>query len=216
MTSLETSKSKRKAANGEDAPEKKERPAVYCPDVFCGSNPRIAFTSNLPARYKVPENPDRIEFCECLNPVGPDSLTIFPNKSDPKSKPVWLTVHRKTDGENAHRVVFARKGTEPVEMQGVTEGSVFRITGPGGFDLRLVCESTQKEQDPRLIAIAKERELIAKVLLIRKEYEETVLPHLPDSIQFTGAMVLGSLLPSGTVELRKGQLEDAEKQLASQ
>lgn len=69
------------------------------------------------------------------------------------------------------------------------------------------------DHNPQLAAIAKERELIAKVLLIRKEYEETVLPKLPVSIQFTGAMVLGSLLPSVTVELRKGQLEDAEKQL---
>lgn len=71
----------------------------------------------------------------------------------------------------------------------------------------------KRRTNPQLAAIAKERELIAKVLLIRKEYEETVLPHLPASIQFTGAMVLGSLLPSVTVELRKGQLEDAEKQL---
>ena len=78
-------------------------------------------------------------------------------------------------------------------------------------------EKEEEKKSPELLsqlaAIAKERELIAKVLLIRKEYEETVLPHLPASIQFTGAMVLGSLLPSVTVELRKGQLEDAEKQL---
>lgn len=76
-------------------------------------------------------------------------------------------------------------------------------------------EENKKSPDllSQLAAIAKERELMAKVLLIRKEYEEAVLPYLPGSIQFTGAMVLGSLLPSVTVELRKGQLEDAEKQL---
>lgn len=72
------------------------------------------------------------------------------------------------------------------------------------------------ESHPQLAAIVKERELIAQVLLIRKEYEETVLPKLPVSIQFTGAMVLGSLLPSVTVELRRGQLEDAEKQVLNQ
>lgn len=76
-------------------------------------------------------------------------------------------------------------------------------------------EESKKSPDllSQLAAIAKERELMAKVLLIRKEYEEAVLPYLPVSIQFTGAMVLGSLLPSATVELRKGQLEEAEKQL---
>lgn len=68
----------------------------------------------------------------------------------------------------------------------------------------------------QLAAIVKERELMAKVILIRKEYEETVLPNLPVSIQFTGAMVLGSLLPSVTVELRKGQLDEAEQQLSNQ
>lgn len=77
-------------------------------------------------------------------------------------------------------------------------------------------EKKDQPNSAQLVAIAKERELIAKVLLIRKEYEETVLPKLPVSIQFTGAMVLGSLLPSVTVELRKGQLEDAEKQVLNQ
>lgn len=82
-------------------------------------------------------------------------------------------------------------------------------------ELREEKEEEKKSPDllSQLAAIAKERELMAKVLLIRKEYEEAVLPYLPVSIQFTGAMVLGSLLPSVTVELRKGQLEDAEKQL---
>lgn len=77
-------------------------------------------------------------------------------------------------------------------------------------------EKKDQPNSAQLAAIVKERELIAQVLLIRKEYEETVLPKLPVSIQFTGAMVLGSLLPSVTVELRKGQLEDAEKQVLNQ
>lgn len=72
------------------------------------------------------------------------------------------------------------------------------------------------ERQTQLAAIVKERELIAKVLLIRKEYEETVLPNLPSSIKFTGGLFLGSLAPLMTVELRKGQLDEAEKQLLNQ
>lgn len=207
-------KRKRKMVDSSEAPsqEKKERQQVHRPEILWGSNIRIAFTSNLPARYKIPHMPSEVRFLYAKCHEGPDRLGVFP-REDSGDSTAWFIIYRKTEEDKAHRVVFEGTGTESVEMQGVTENSMFRITGPGGFNLRLVCEP---KQDPRLIAIAKERELIAKVLLIRKEYEETVLPHLPVSVQFTGAMVLGSLLPSVTVELRKGQLEDAEKQLASQ
>lgn len=160
---------------------------------------------------------------ECLNPRGPDSLTIRPKDRNSKSKPVWLTIYRKTDEDETHRVVFARKGAESVEMTGVTDGSMFIIKGPSGFEMRVVAESKPTavapislERQTQLTAIVKERELIAKVLLIRKEYEETVLPNLPASIRFTGGLFLGSLAPLMTVELRKGQLDEAEKQLLNQ
>lgn len=252
MADPKSSGSKRKAADGNEASgvEKKERSEVHRPEILWASTLRIAITSNIPARYKVLKNPSEVRFLYAKCREGPDSLGVFP-REDSDSKPVWFTIHRKTDEEKAHRVVFEGTGSDSVEMTGRTEGSMFVIKGPRGFEIRVVAEpkpaaivpdlqsqlqlaaiarkrgfelqigyeskhEQARAQNPQLAAIAKERELIAQVLLIRKEYEETVLPQLPVSIQFTGAMVLGSLLPSVTVELRKGQLEDAEKQVLNQ
>lgn len=182
---------------------------------------------------------NNIEFMSAKDPWGPDRLVlVYPPPSASAKERLTLRVHRKTAEAKEYRVVYQSKGQETesrhirervpggvkwhcierrfenqeIEMTAKETNDSFTIEGPD-FELEI---KGKRRSNPQLAAIAKERELIAKVLLIRKEYEETVLPHLPASIQFTGAMVLGSLLPSVTVELRKGQLEDAEKQLASQ
>lgn len=223
MTDLEAHGPKRKAADDSEvsAVEKKEKSsAVYPPSVFGRSKLRIAITSNIPVRYKVP-SPAELEWAECMNPRGPDSLTIRPKDRDSKSKPVWLTIHRKADEDETHRVVFARKGAESVEMTGVTNGSMFVIKGPGGFEIRVVAEPkpdklVTPDVQSQLEATIKERQLMAKVILIRREYEETVLPKLPISLQSTGSIIMGSLLPSATVQLRRDQLAEVEKQLLNE
>lgn len=132
--------SKRKGDEDDATVEKKVRVPVSSPSILWKSKLHLSITSNLPLRYKVPRRPDRIEFNECMNPIGPDSLTIYPNKNDPKSKPVWLTIYRKTDEAKEHRVIFKRKGSKPVEMVGYTEGSVFIVKGPGLFEMKLTTE----------------------------------------------------------------------------
>lgn len=221
MADPKPSGSKRKATDGSEASavEKKERPELHHPEILWGSKLRTVFVANTPAQYKVFENPSEVRFLYAKCHEGPDSLGVFPFENSGGST-VWFTIHRKTKKTKVHRVVFEGTGSDSVEMTGRTDGSMFVIKGPGGFEMQVVAEpkpaAISPDHNPQLAAIAKERELMAKVLLIRKEYEETVLPNLPVSIQFTGAMVLGSLLPSVTVELRKGQLEDAEKQVLNQ
>lgn len=222
MTDLEAHGPKRKAADDSEvsAVEKKECPEVHRPEILWGSKLRIAITSNIPARYKVPENPSEVRFLYAKCHTGPDRLGVFPRENSGDS-PVWFTIHRKTDEDETHRVVFEGKGAEAVEMTGVTNGSMFVIKGPGGFEMRVVAEPkpdklVTPDVQSQLEATIKERQLMAKVILIRREYEETVLPKLPISLQSTGSVIMGSLLPSATVQLRRDQLAEVEKQLLNE
>lgn len=202
----------------EDA-DKKQRSTVYAPGFF-RSHVIERAEVNIGRQYKANDGKNRfvppavlgannIEFAGCMNPWGPDLLVlIYPHPGKSARDRLTLHVHRKTAEASEFRVVYLQKDGN-VEMKAREAGDSFIVEGPCFFLNIKGKPRTNLQRE----AIAKERELIANVLLIRKEYEETVLPHLPASIQFTGAMVLGSLLPSVTVELRKGQLEDAEKQL---
>lgn len=199
--------------------EKKQRPPVYAPKFF-HSHVIERAEVYIGDRYKANDNKTRfippavigtnnIEFKRCKDHWGPDLLVlVYPAFRSSPNHRFTLYVHRKTVEASEFRVVYPR-GEEEIEMTAREIGDALIVSGPA----LCLCIQGKRLTNPQLEAIAKERELMAKVLLIRKEYEETVLPHLPVSIQFTGAMVLGSLLPSVTVELRKGQLEDAEKQL---
>lgn len=192
----------------EDNTEKKQRPTVCAPKVFHSNEIQkatVKFGRQYRTQFIRPAvfGANNIEFLTAKNPWGPDLLVVV----YPKER-LTLRVHRKTADAKEYRVVY-RRSEGDIEMTATETDDSFVVKGPD-FELEI---KEKRQSKPQLAAIAKERELMAKVLLIRKEYEETVLPHLPVSIQFTGAMVLGSLLPSVTVELRKGQLEDAEKQL---
>ncbi len=217
-TSLAMSKRTIEADTTEDT-EKKQRQTVYAPKFFYSNEIQKA-TVKIGRQYKANDNKSRfippavlgnnnIEFKMCKDPWGPDLLVLaYPTSAKLPKDRFSLKVYRRTAEAEEFRVVYSRAEGD-VEMTATETDDSFVIKGPD-FELEI---KEQHKPNPQLAAIAKERELMAKVLLIRKEYEETVLPHLPVSIQFTGAMVLGSLLPSVTVELRKGQLEDAEKQL---
>jgi hypothetical protein len=199
--------------------EKKQRSPVFAPEFFHSHTIERAEV-NIGRQYKANDAKTRfippavlgannLEFAGCMNPWGPDLFVlIYPAPGKSAKDRLTLHVHRKTAEASEFRVVYHQKD-DNVEMKARETGDLFIVEGPS-FYLKI---KGKPRTNPQREAIAKERELIAKVLLIRKEYEETVLPHLPASIQFTGAMVLGSLLPSVTVELRQGQLEDAEKQL---
>ncbi len=211
------------ATEEEDNTEKKQRPTVYAPKFFHSNEiqtGKMEFgLQYLPpggkpgmANRELTFNADNVEL-RTKSPDGPDLLivTFFMPRGSPDCKISFLVYH-KTAEAKGFRVVHGR-GKGKVEMMATEEESGFQIIGP---EFWMIINGKRKKSPDllsQLAAIAKERELMAKVLLIRKEYEEAVLPYLPVSIQFTGAMVLGSLLPSVTVELRKGQLEDAEKQL---
>jgi hypothetical protein len=211
--------SKRLAAAEEEGAEKKQRPTVFAPKFF-NSHTIERAEGNIGPLYKADDNKSRfippavlgsnqIAFRPTWGECGPDLLTLtYPVPPKSLKNRFSLVVYRKTAEASEFRVVYLR-GEAEIEMTAKEIDDSFVVIGPS-FYLKI---NGKRRTNPQLAAIAKERELIAKVLLIRKEYEETVLPRLPVSIQFTGAMVLGSLLPSVTVELRKGQLEDAEKQL---